>query len=110
MKVLSLLGHLPRWMLTVLAWKMTVLMLLVGGYRGKVVRANLGKVFSHLSSRQRWWMYAKFQRHFAQLMVESAKLFSMRREDVDAGMVHEGKDVMTQLPPRASTFLLPVGT
>ena len=109
MKVLSLLGHLPRWMLTVLAWKMTVLMLLVGGYRGKVVRANLGKVFSHLSSRQRWWMYAKFQRHFAQLMVESAKLFSMRREDVDAGMVHEGKDVMTQLHAKGKHVLVAGG-
>ena len=109
MKVLSLLGHLPRWMLTVLAWKMTVLMLLVGGYRGKVVRANLGKAFPHLSSRQRWWMYAKFQRHFAQLMVESAKLFSMRSEDVDAGMVHEGKDVMTQLHAKGKHVLVAGG-
>ena len=70
MKMLSWLGRLPRWMLTLLAWKVTFLALLVGGYRGKVVRANLKRAFPDLSRGQRWWRYAGFQRHFAQLMVE----------------------------------------
>ena len=73
MKMLSWLGRLPRWMLTLLAWKVTVLSLLVGGYRGKVVRANLKRAFPDLSRGQRWWRYAGFQRHFAQLMVESGE-------------------------------------
>ena len=109
MKVLSLLGHLPRWMLTLMAWKVTVLLLLVGGYRGKVVRANLLRAFPRMSMPQRWWIYAKFQRHFVQLMVESAKLFSMRREDVDAGIVYEGKDVLDALHASGKHVLLAGG-
>ena len=109
MKMLSWLGRLPRWMLTLLAWKVTVLALLVGGYRGKVVRANLKRAFPDLSLGQRWWRYAAFQRHFAQLMVESAKLFTMSRAEVDAGMVHHGNEVMDALHAQGKHVLVAGG-
>ena len=45
MRGLVWLGRLPKWMLSLVAWKITLLALLLGGYRGKVVRANLRRAF-----------------------------------------------------------------
>ncbi len=109
MKALAWLGRLPRWMLTILAWKVTLLALLLGGYRGKIVRSNLKRAFPDWSSTRRWRVYGAFQRHFAQLMVESAKLFTMNRQEVDAGMVHHGKEVMADLHARGKHVLVAGG-
>jgi len=109
MKYLAWLGRLPKWMLTVVAWKLTVLSLLMGGYRGRVVRSNLKRAFPHWSAWQRGWKHLQFQRHFAQLLVESAKLFSMSRREVDAGMVHHGKEVMEALHRKGKHVLVAGG-
>jgi len=109
MKYLSWLGRLPRWMLTILAWKVTALAMLVGGYRGKVVRANLKRAFPEKSAGQRWRLYALFQRHFAQLIIESAKLFTMKRDAVDRGMVHHGKELMERLHREGKHVLIAGG-
>ena len=61
MKALVWLGRLPKWMLTVVAWKITLLALLVGGYRGKVVRANLRRAFPQWSAWRHWRTYVSFQ-------------------------------------------------
>ena len=109
MRAMALLGRLPCWVLTALAWKLTFLALLLGGYRGKVVRSNLRRAFPELSMRERWWRYATFQHHFAHLAMESAKLFSMSQQQADAGMVHHGKEVMDALHARGKHVLVAGG-
>ena len=52
----------------------------------------------------------QFQRHFAQLLVESAKLFSMSQAEVDAGMVHHDKEVMDALHRKGKHVLWRAGT
>ena len=80
-----------------------------GGYRGQVVRSNLKRAFPHWSAWQRGWKHVQFQRHFAQLLVESAKLFSMSRREVDAGMVHHGKEAMEALHRKGKHVLVAGG-
>lgn len=109
MKALSLLGRLPRWLLSGVAVALTAVLLLVGGYRRSVVWANLKKAFPNLSWSSRLVRFIQFQRHFSQLIVESAKLFSMKRRDVDEGMVHVGKEVMHELHAKGRHVLIAGG-
>lgn len=97
MRGLVWLGRLPKWMLSLVAWKITLLALLLGGYRGKVVRANLRRAFPEWSSWKRWQTYASFQRHFAQLLVESAKLFTMTRPEASKGVTHDNRELFETL-------------
>ena len=79
------IGRLPKWMLTVLAWKLTVLACLLvmpGQSRARQPQAGI--------SRASGWTRAvvvAFQRHFMQLLVESAKLFTMSK-DVESACFH----------------------
>ena len=109
MKALAWLGRLPKWMLSMLAWTITVLALLVGGYRGKVVRANLRRAFPQKSPWQRWCMHASFQRHVAQLLVESAKLFSMSRAEILAGVTHQNRELFDSLHAEGRHVLIAGG-
>ena len=109
MKALVWLGRLPKWMLTVVAWKITLFALLVGGYRGRVVRANLSRAFPKWSTWRRWRTYASFQRHFAQLLVESAKLFSMSRSEILAGVTHQNRELFESLHAEGRHILIAGG-
>ena len=77
MKFLSVLGRCPRWFLSLLAFALATVAVLMGGYRGRVVRANLRRAFPNVSALRRAMYFVQFQRHFTQLLVESAKLFTM---------------------------------
>lgn len=96
-------------MLTLFAFKLTAVLLAIGGYRGRVVRANLKRAFPHHTGWQRLGKFVAFQRHFAQLMVESAKLFTMKRSEVDEGMVHLGTEIMERLHRQGKHVLLAGG-
>lgn len=109
MKALVWLGRLPKWMLTVVAWKITLFALLVGGYRGRVVSANLSRAFPRWSTWRRWRTYASFQRHFAQLLVESAKLFSMSRSEILAGVTHQNRELFESLHAEGRHILIAGG-
>jgi len=103
------IGQLPKWMLTVLAWKLTVLACLLGGYRGKVVRANLKRAFPGASGWTRAVWFVTFQRHFMQLLVESAKLFTMSQKDVESGMPHHNVEVVQALHDQGKHVLVAGG-
>lgn len=109
MKWLARLGRLPRWMLTLFAWKLTCLSLLMGGYRGRVVRANLRRAFPTWSWLLRMRTALGFQRHFAQLVVESARLFTMSKEEAERGMVHHNTSLMERLHQRGRHVLVAGG-
>ena len=47
-----------------------------------------------------------FKRHFAELVVESAKLFTMSRKEVDAGMIHHGTELMESLHAQGKHVLI----
>ena len=97
MRVLAALGRLPRVVLSGIAWLLAALAVTVGGYRGRVVRANLHRAFPTWSVWKRAWTSLVFQRHFTQLLVESAKLFTLSRRDVEAGMVHHNTALLQRL-------------
>ncbi|MDA0945692.1 MAG: lysophospholipid acyltransferase family protein [Bacteroidetes bacterium] len=109
MRILQALGRLPKGVLSLLAWMLTLVALAAGGYRGKVVRANLRRAFPDLSWAGRTWRFVQFQRHFTQLLVESAKLFHMSRQEVDSGMVHVGTELMEQLHAQGKHVLIAGG-
>ena len=104
------IGRLPKWMLTVLAWKLTVLACLLGGYRGKVVRANLKRAFPGASGWTRAVWFVTFQRHFMQLLVESAKLFTMSQKDVESGMLHHNVEGSKPCTTEGNTCWWPAAT
>ena len=103
------IGRLPKWMLTVLAWKLTVFACLLGGYRGKIVRANLKRAFPGLQGTRAVW-FVTFQRHFMQLLIESAKLFTMSQKDVESGMPHHNVEVSKPCTTKGNTSWWPAAT
>lgn len=109
MKFLAILGRLPKWVLTVFALGLTLFLLLIGGYRGRVVRANLKRAFPEATFLRRTGLFVRFQRHFAQLLVESAKLFSMTKSQVEEGMRAEGKEVLEELHRQGKHVLVAGG-
>ena len=109
MKALRWLGFLPQWFLSIAAFLVALVLLLIGGYRGKVVRSNLNLVFPNRSRMNRAWIYTRFQFHFAQLLVESAKLFSASKEDVECGVVHENTEIFEKLYRKGKHVLVAGG-
>lgn len=64
-----------------------VLVYKVFGYRKKVVIRNIDNSFPQLSEAERKVIVEKFYRHFADLIVESLKTFTISKKNVDERMV-----------------------
>lgn len=109
MKALSILGLLPPVILSGLAWVLSMFLRLAGGYRGKVVRSNLQRAFPEKSIADRAQIANQFQRHFTQLVVESARLFRMSRKEAERGMVHHGTDLLHELHAKGKHVLVAGG-
>lgn len=109
MKFLFMLGRCPRWFLNLLALKLAILAVLIGGYRGKVVRANLRRAFPTVSALRRAMYFLQFQRHFTQLLVESAKLFTMSSKEVEEGMPHLNTELLHELHQKGKHVLVAGG-
>ena len=56
-----------------------------------------------------WRTYASFQKHFAQLLVESAKLFSMSRPKSMAGVTHQKVNFLKRFTPKGNMSLIAGG-
>ncbi len=109
MKLLSYLGMLPKPWLTALASLLSTMLNLAGGYRGKVVRGNLERAFPSMTSAERRRLARQFQRRFAQLLVESAKLFRMSESGLLEGMVHHNRQVVQRLHDEGKHVLVAGG-
>ena len=92
-----------------LAWKLTVLACLLGGYRAKSCAPTSSGRFRGVRWTRAVW-FVTFQRHFMQLLVESAKLFTMSQKDVESGMPHHNVEVVQALHDQGNTCWWPAAT
>lgn len=66
----------------------------VVGYRKKVVRANLRGAFPEWDDTRVKTIERRFYRHFADVVVEALKNFSVREKEVQARMIHENPEII----------------
>ncbi len=80
-------SYLPYPVLYFISDGIYILVYKVFGYRKKVVIRNINNSFPHLSEADRVLIVEKFYRHFADLIVESLKTFTISKKNVMERMV-----------------------
>ena len=87
------LSHLPFFVLYRVSDLFYVVMYYLVGYRKKVVRQNLQRVFSEKTLPEIIALEKKFYRHFCDLIVETVKNFSISKEEALKRMHHQGTEI-----------------
>src|SRR5687767_6565263 len=79
---LSLISHLPFWLLYLLADLVFIILFYLVKYRRKVTKSNLANAFPEKSDEERNQIERKFYRFLADMIVESLKMNSISAEDI----------------------------
>ncbi len=107
MFLLRLLSRLPLWWLYRLSDLLFPLVYYVVRYRRRVVRTNLANSFPHYSAQQLGRVERRFYRFFCDYVVETLKLLTISREEMQRRMRFEGCELLdAQLEHQPFCFLL----
>jgi len=79
------------------------------GYRKKVIYGNIQRSFPEKSTEEHEQISRAFYRHFCDLMVESMKIFSIRKEEVDVRMKFRNPEVLDQFYREGKSVILAGG-
>ena len=79
---LSLISHLPFWLLYLLADFLFVALFYLVKYRRTVTQTNLANAFPEKSDQERKQIERKFYRFLADMIMESLKMNSISAEDI----------------------------
>lgn len=93
----SLLGHMPWWLLHGLSSLTFVILYHLVRYRRRVVSDNLAACFPELPEAERRDIARQFYRNFCDNIFETAKLAHISDEDMSRRMEFRGVEVMDQL-------------
>ncbi len=91
--ILLPISYLPFFVLYRISDLFYVVMYYLVGYRKKVVRQNLQRVFAEKSLSEIIVMEKKFYRHFCDLIVETVKNFTISKEEALKRMQHKGTGI-----------------
>ncbi|WP_419800458.1 lysophospholipid acyltransferase family protein [Mucilaginibacter sp.] len=80
---LYLLSLLPFWVLYLLSDAVFIILFYVAKYRRKVVQENLRNAFPEKTAAERSQIERQFYRYLGDLLVESVKMFSISREQLN---------------------------
>jgi Kdo2-lipid IVA lauroyltransferase/acyltransferase len=75
-------------------------------YRKKVVLGNLARVFPEKSESERRTIARKFYRHFADLVIESLKNFSISRENANERMVQHNTELLNKYAAQGRSIVI----
>jgi len=75
-------------------------------YRRKVVMGNLSRSFPEKSSGERWLICREFYRHFADLVVESLRNFSITPQQCQRGLIQLNPEVLNKLAAEGRPVVL----
>ena len=107
MFLLRLLSRLPLWWLYRLSDLLFPLVYYVVRYRRRVVRTNLANSFPHYSAQQLGRVERRFYRFFCDYVVETLKILTISREEMQRRMRFEGCELLdAQLEHQPFCFLL----
>ncbi len=84
---LYLLSLLPFWMLYLISDFIFILVYYVFGYRRKVVEENLRNSFPEKTAEERWVIERKFYRHLCDLIMETVKMFTISKKQLERRIV-----------------------
>lgn len=78
----------------------------VVGYRKSVVHSNIRRCFPEKSEAQLEQLSKAFYRHFCDLVLESLKNFSIRRNDIEQRFIHRGTEIFDRLNAQGRSAIL----
>ena len=104
-----LLSLLPLRVLYVISDGLYFLLYKVGGYRRKVVRKNLTSSFPEKSEAEIRHIEHDFYHFFCDLIVESVKLMTIRRENMKRRMVLKGTEIIAEVVEKGQSCVIYTG-
>jgi Kdo2-lipid IVA lauroyltransferase/acyltransferase len=106
LSLLKGLSRLPFFILYGLADVLAVILHYGIGYRRKVIEENLRRSFPEKEDREIRRMVKAFYRHFCDISLETAKAWSMTREDFEKRLIIRGTDEMNRLCREGKSVIL----
>lgn len=100
------LSMLPFWIIYGLSDFLSVILQYVVGYRRKVIRENLRRSFPEKSEVEIRRLIRRFYVHFCDISLETAKAWSMTREDFAKRVTIKGTDKMNKLYDEGKSVVL----
>ena len=104
-----LLSLLPMWVHYIFSDGLYFLLYKVAGYRRKVVRKNLCSSFPEKSEDEIKQIEHRFYHFFCDLIVESVKLMTIRRENMKRRMDLKGTEVIAELVEKGQSCVIYTG-
>lgn len=89
-------SSLPSWFLYKVSDVAYVVLYRMVGYRKKVVRANIQNSFPGLTTRQHREIEQTFYVHFCDLLVESVKVFTISKAEIQKRFTHRNPEIFDQ--------------
>lgn len=82
--LLTLISHLPFWMLYLLADLLFFFVFYIARYRRKVTQVNLANAFPEKTEKEREQIERKYYRFLADMILESLKMYSMDAQEIQS--------------------------
>lgn len=92
--LLKIIAWLPFWVLYGISTCLIYPILILSGYRRKVVRLNIARSFPEKSRKERRRIERRFYRNFADSIVETVKLLHVSDKQMERRVVWEGLDLI----------------
>jgi Kdo2-lipid IVA lauroyltransferase/acyltransferase len=100
------LSLLPFWIIYSLSDFLSVILQYVVGYRRKVIRENMRRAFPEKSEKEIRRLMRRFYVHFCDISLETAKAWSMTREDFAKRVTIKGTEEMNRLAGEGKSVVL----
>ena len=104
-----IIASIPFSVLYVLSDVLSFLTLNIFGYRKKIVRSNLRRVFPDKNEHELKWIEKKFYKHFCDITLEAFKSFKLTSEEMQKRMVFKNLDVLNQFEKENRSVVIMCG-
>ena len=104
-----IIASIPFGVLYVLSDVLSFLTLNIFGYRKKIVRSNLRRVFPDKNEHELKWIEKKFYKHFCDITLEAFKSFKLTSEEMQKRMVFKNLDVLNQFEKENRSVVIMCG-
>lgn len=104
-----IIASIPFGVLYVLSDVLSFLTLNIFGYRKKIVRSNLRRVFPDKNEHELKWIEKKFYKHFCDITLEAFKSFKLTSEEMQKRMVFKNLDVLNQFEKENRSVIIMCG-
>lgn len=104
-----IIASIPFSVLYVLSDVLSFLTLNIFGYRKKIVRSNLRRVFPDKNEHELKWIEKKFYKHFCDITLEAFKSFKLTSEEMQKRMVFKNLDVLNQFEKENRSVIIMCG-